>query len=77
MKKIENMIHCSVWDKYPHTFEQSAAFYGLKEVNYLVQSQTYLVTLNRFGDSGMMVIFYVLWVKTGHIYLIYAHEYFS
>ena len=44
-KKIENMVHCSVWDKYSHTFEQSAAFYGLKEVNYLVQSQTYLVDL--------------------------------
>ena len=40
---VENMVQCSVWDMYSHTFEESAAFYGLKEVNYLVQSQTYTV----------------------------------
>ena len=29
------MVHCNVWDKYSHTFEQPAAIYGLKEVNYV------------------------------------------
>ena len=36
-----------------------------------------LATLNRFGESGMMIVFNVWWVKSSHINLICAHEYFS
>ena len=34
-------------------------------------------TVNRFGKSAVIIVFNVWWVKSSHMYLIYAHEDFS